>query len=58
MKNLSIALASLAYLVVTYGVLGPWLVSQKSTLAFVLGIVVILVIPAFIVTYLIKNRKK
>lgn len=42
MKKFYLALAAIAYVVVVVGVVAPMLVSAKNTLAFVLGVSLIL----------------
>ena len=48
-------LLGILYLALTYGVLGPLLLSAKSGIAVALGIVVVIIIPAFIAVHFLNK---
>jgi hypothetical protein len=56
-KRVLQVLLGVLYLVLTYGIVGPWLISQASTLALALGVVVVFVIPAFVLVNIKKFLK-
>jgi hypothetical protein len=56
-KRLIQILLGILYLVLTYGIVGPWLLSQASNIAFALGILVVVIVPAFIVINIKKILK-
>lgn len=57
-KRLVQVFLGILYLVVTYGILGPYLISQNNTFAFALGILVTIVIPGFVLVNFKKIFKK
>lgn len=56
-KTLLKILAAFLYVALTYGVVGPWLVSQESNLALALGVLVAFVVPAFVLVNIKKFLK-
>ena len=48
-------LLGILYVILTFGIFGPMLLSAKSGVAVGLGVLVVFVIPAFVSVYLINK---
>jgi hypothetical protein len=57
-KILFKTLGWIIYTILTFGFLGPWLISQPSTITFIGGIIAVAILPAFIINNYIRKYFK